>query len=675
MLCKKNINVLLLEDNPSDAKLLERALYKRWQNINFLRVFTAEDMHRALSEQEWDIIISDYHMPQFTGLDALDILQESKQDIPFIMVSGKMGEDVAVYVMRAGAQDYILKDKLDRLIPAIERELSEWETRKLNKETKEELRISETAWAKTFSSIADSIMLVNSEGLIKQINTASLDTFNMPESEIIGRFCYDVLELPDKDDCPFRKTKETLKRVQTQISFNNKWYGITLDPIVDESNKFHGAVHIMKDITELMQSRILLETLYNISTTVRSSENLPDLYKKIKQYLIKIINISNIHVALYNEEKDQLTFPFERDIDQNHPLVSQNSLSSFVLKKGKPILFKGQDIRNMAAENIIDVFEPIPLVWLGAPLKTNKKTIGVIYFQSMDDPNAGSEKDLDLISFVSNEIAQAIERKQFEDNLQTALEDLRILHRDLEKKVEIAVNNLREKDHIIMEQSHQASIGEMISSIAHHWRQPLNAIGVTVQSLSEAYEFDELTEDFLNEKITFSMKLLKNLSQSIDDFRFLYQSGKEICDFDLKKYLLKTIDLMKDKFTNSKINLQLELSDSYIITGYPSDFSQAILNVLNNAYEILISRQIEEPKVWVKFIIENDKAVISIRDNGGGIDVSVKDKLFVLYSSTKSNLNNTGIGLYMTKVMIENNMKGTIEVINHQDGAEFIFVI
>ena len=674
-MCKNDIKILLLEDNASDAKLLERRLFKRWQNLKIVIIFAAEDMQKALTEQEWDIIISDFSMPQFTGLEALEILHETKLDIPFIMVSGKMGEDVAVSVMRAGAQDYILKDKLDRLIPAIERELSEWETRKLHKITKEELRISETAWATTFSSIANSIMLIDSEGLIKQVNKAALDTFNMPESEIIGKYCYDVLDLPDPDDNPFVKMKGTLKSVLAQISFNNKWYGITLDPIVDESNKFVGAVHIMKDITEMMQSRLLQETLYNISTTVRSSEKLKDLYNNIIGYLSDIINTSNIHVALYNEEKDLLTFPFEKDIDQNQPLVSQNSLTSFVLKKGKPILLHEQDIRSMAAENIIDIFDPIPLVWLGAPLKTNKKTIGVIYFQSMDDPNTGSEKDLDLISFVSNEIAQAIERKQFEDNLQTALEELRILHRDLEIKVEIAVNNLREKDHIIIEQSRQASIGEMISSIAHHWRQPLNAIGVTVQSLSEAFEFDELTEEFLNEKINFSMKLLKNLSQSIDDFRFLYQPGKEICDFDLKKYLLKTIDLMKDKFTNSDIDLQLELSDSYIITGYPSDFSQAILNVLNNAYEILISRQIEEPKVWVKFIIEDDKAVISIRDNGGGIDDSVKDKLFVLYSSTKSNLNNTGIGLYMTKVMIEKNMKGTIEVINHQDGAEFIFTI
>ena len=131
-----SFHVLLLEDNASDAKLLERSLFKRWQNIDIKRIFSAEEMHKALSDQEWDIIISDFSMPQFTGLEALDILQESKLDIPFIMVSGKMGEDVAVEVMRAGAQDYILKDKLARLIPAIERELSEWETRKLHKKTK-----------------------------------------------------------------------------------------------------------------------------------------------------------------------------------------------------------------------------------------------------------------------------------------------------------------------------------------------------------------------------------------------------------------------------------------------------------------------------------------------------------------------------------------------------------
>ncbi|MDP8220858.1 MAG: HAMP domain-containing sensor histidine kinase [Candidatus Stygibacter frigidus] len=108
------------------------------------------------------------------------------------------------------------------------------------------------------------------------------------------------------------------------------------------------------------------------------------------------------------------------------------------------------------------------------------------------------------------------------------------------------------------------------------------------------------------------------------------------------------------------------------MTGFPSDFSQAILNILNNAYEILIIRKISEPKIWVKLATENGQSVISIRDNGGGIDDKVKDNLFELYSSTKMNLNNTGIGLYMTKILIENNIKGTIEVINNQEGAEFI---
>ncbi|MDP8220857.1 MAG: response regulator [Candidatus Stygibacter frigidus] len=554
-----NIHILLLEDNASDAKLLERRLFKRWQDIEIKRIFSAEEMQKALSDQEWDIIISDFSMPQFTGLEALDILQGSKLDIPFIMVSGKMGEDVAVEVMKAGAQDYILKDKLDRLIPTIERELSEWQTRELHKKAKEELHISETAWAKTFSSIADSIMLIDAEGLIKQINTASLEFFNMPESEIIGRFCNDVLELPDEDDCPFRQTKKNLKRVHAQISFNNKWYEVTLDPLLDESNKFLGAVHIMKDITEMMQSRILKETLYNISTAVRISENLKDLYNNIKEYLSDIINTSNIHVALYDEDKKSLAFPFEDSIESDHYGASLISLTSYVLKNGEPIILKEQNIRNMISDKVIDVFDHVPLVWLGAPLTGNNKTIGVISLHGTDALHNYTEKDLDLISFVSNEIAHAIVRKQFEDNLQKALEDLRILHRDLEKKVEIAVKNLREKDHIIMEQSRQASIGKLISSIAHHWRQPLNTIGVTIQAIGEAYEFDELTEEFLQGKIDVSMTLLKNLSQSIEDFRFLYQPGKEICDFDLKEYLLKDINLIKDKFINNKIDLQLNL--------------------------------------------------------------------------------------------------------------------
>jgi len=138
----KPLRVLLVEDSEDDAVLLTRELQKGGYKPTIERVDTPEAMKKALTDQEWDIVISDYIMPKFSGLDALKILQKTGLDLPFIIVSGKIGEETAVDVMRAGAHDYIMKNNLKRLIPAVERELAESSVHRERTEVKEELHQS-----------------------------------------------------------------------------------------------------------------------------------------------------------------------------------------------------------------------------------------------------------------------------------------------------------------------------------------------------------------------------------------------------------------------------------------------------------------------------------------------------------------------------------------------------
>lgn len=138
----KQLRVLIVEDSEDDAVLLTRELQKGGYTPIVERVDTPEAMQNSLSDKTWDVVVSDYIMPKFSGLDALKVLQKSELDLPFIIVSGKIGEDTAVEVMRAGAHDYIMKSNLKRLIPAIKRELAEVEVRQERKQVKEDLKQS-----------------------------------------------------------------------------------------------------------------------------------------------------------------------------------------------------------------------------------------------------------------------------------------------------------------------------------------------------------------------------------------------------------------------------------------------------------------------------------------------------------------------------------------------------
>ena len=133
------LNILIIEDSEDDAVLLLRELKLVGYEPLHKRVETAEDMYAAIAEGQWDIIISDFIMPQFSGPAALDLLKKSGLDIPFIIVSGKIGEDIAVEAMKAGAHDYILKGNLARLVPAVRRELREAETRTSKRAAEKEL--------------------------------------------------------------------------------------------------------------------------------------------------------------------------------------------------------------------------------------------------------------------------------------------------------------------------------------------------------------------------------------------------------------------------------------------------------------------------------------------------------------------------------------------------------
>jgi DNA-binding NtrC family response regulator len=154
------LRVLIVEDSPDDVTLLVRILRKGGFEPSLERVETEDSMRSALLEKSWDIILSDYRMPTFDGLRALAVLKESGLDIPLIIVSGTIGEEIAVEAMKAGACDYVMKDNLPRLIPAIQRELKEAASRKEKKKGERELRQSEDRYRMLADNIPD-VMAVN----------------------------------------------------------------------------------------------------------------------------------------------------------------------------------------------------------------------------------------------------------------------------------------------------------------------------------------------------------------------------------------------------------------------------------------------------------------------------------------------------------------------------------
>jgi len=181
----KSVRILIVEDSDDDTELLLRELRKGGFDPVHQRVETVQDMQAALQASTWDIIISDYSMPHFDGIGALKLAKSLEFDLPFIIVSANIGEEIAVMAMKAGAHDYIMKGNLARLVPAIERELKEGKLRRSPREAEKQMQQLSSAVEQT----ADAVTITDAEGNIVYVNAAFSEITGFSKQEAIGHSC------------------------------------------------------------------------------------------------------------------------------------------------------------------------------------------------------------------------------------------------------------------------------------------------------------------------------------------------------------------------------------------------------------------------------------------------------------------------------------------------------
>jgi len=204
------LRVLVIEDSEFDAAMLVNLLRQGGYTVMWERVETGEGMREALARASWDLVISDHQMPQFSAPEALALLQATGQDLPFLIVSGGIGEATAVAAMKAGAHDYLIKGQLGRLVPAVERELREAANRAARRQAERSLAESELRYRLLFENSPDAVALLDAQGQIRFVNPAVEAVFGYTAAEIVGHSFVDLLASP----ASFGWRRETLAKVE-----------------------------------------------------------------------------------------------------------------------------------------------------------------------------------------------------------------------------------------------------------------------------------------------------------------------------------------------------------------------------------------------------------------------------------------------------------------------------
>jgi len=244
----------------------------------------------------------------------------------------------------------------------------------------------------------------------------------------------------------------------------------------------------------------------------------------------------------------------------------------------------------------------------------------------------------------------------------------------LKKSISKAIEENRKKDELLFNQSKHAAMGEMIGSIAHQWRQPLNAIAGHIQMIEFDHEDQLIDTKYIRNFIDENMKLVNFMSNTIDDFRDFFRVDKVKKHFNAKNALFGTLNLINAQLKEKSVEVIVNADEKCSVFGFESEFQQVLLNIINNAKDEFIEKNRKDGLINITVQADINFTVFKISDNAGGIPEKIIDRIFEPYYTTKEQGKGTGLGLYMSKMIIEKNMGGHISVANIDLGAEFTIV-
>lgn len=267
--------------------------------------------------------------------------------------------------------------------------------------------------------------------------------------------------------------------------------------------------------------------------------------------------------------------------------------------------------------------------------------------------------------------------------------ELEEANKNLELRVTDETAKRVENERILMQQSKLAAMGDMMGAIAHQWRQPLTAIGMYIQDIEDADHCGELSSEYLRSVVNDSMIMIKQMSNTINDFSNFFKPDKEKVCFNLCERVFDTVMMFKPQMDSHGVALILikegeEVTPDNIIlgmkfdcnvnvkvSGYPNELQHVVLNLIKNSMDVLIEKNIQKKKICIALNVYDETMHLSFSDNGGGIDETIKDRIFEPYFTTKEEGKGVGIGLYMSKKIIEN-MGGKLFFKNSKEGAVFV---
>jgi signal transduction histidine kinase len=325
--------------------------------------------------------------------------------------------------------------------------------------------------------------------------------------------------------------------------------------------------------------------------------------------------------------------------------------------------------------SIIQLKEGTKIIASGQLAHRIEKTGNDEISQLADDFNVMSEKlkityeDLHLQTIMMEE--EIAHRQIVQEDLAVKQQQLEEMNSTLENRITDAVTEIRQMDGILIQQSRFNAMGNILNSIAHQWRQPLNNIGLILQNIKSDVNNGKVSPKQFDNDVCDAMKNIQYLSNTIDDFLGLLKKDIEKQKVPIINIVSQIVNILDATHKGYGIKVTIQADEDVTAWVYLNEYAQVLLNIINNARETLLERRIAEPEICIRVFCDHGISVLTVTDNAGGIEDEVLPKIFDPYFTTKFQRQGKGIALYMSKVIIEQNMGGHLRATNSNGGAEF----
>jgi PAS domain S-box-containing protein len=418
--------VLVVEDSEDDAQLIMRELERGGYKPDYERVETPKAMQEALASSEWDVIISDHRMPRFGSPEALALYGKSDLEAPFIVVSGTIGEELAVEAIKAGAHDYVMKDNLTRLRATVERGLKEAAERRERRRVEEELRASEGELRALFEAMSDVILVLDGEGRYLKVAPTNPSLLYKPPAEMLGKTVHEIFPSEQATDFLSNirralKTRQTINfEYSLQIDRRRMWFDCAISPMLEDK-----VVWVARDATERKRA----ENVYvrqahqtalraDLSAALAEGDTVQNILQRCTESMVRNLGAAFARIWTLNERESVLQLRASAgaytSLDGSHSQVPIGKFKiGLIAQERRPHLTNDVASDPRVSDHEWAVREGM-VAFAGYPLTVEDRLVGVV---AMFAREPLAEDTVEALASVADTIAQGIERKRAEEAL------------------------------------------------------------------------------------------------------------------------------------------------------------------------------------------------------------------------------------------------------------------